>query len=428
MATGILLPSTALIERLRNSIINGRSTFSHEQKGVYMQLLQNPYNSNIDIGFVFILYYGLERHLLYGDYERASKVILKLRDVHSNKSFQSYSANALVLVSMLHQKGEIAFDFIQSLDKDYEYLFSDTLFLLCYFSFQIPLGAQDIMRMAKTFEFTNLNYIKKFPELFQVELENEIIKKTGEKVILIAKYFNKTDIAKLSTQEIPVFANLSIRDKAFSVPLLSENFKFKKELNMLLESAHAQVKQNVANMKKAGTLLIEKKEIKQKLLPAFNEREEKDLLEVLNSAGDNLECKHFAYIGLQNFYYKYRDLNEKYINKCIEYCVKQIEIASAVAKIMQEENLKQINEMIEMEKKYGTGDGSDLIPQNLPSHTGYKQLAVIEKKNKNWKRVIELCEQAKSEGWTDDWDKRITEARKHLNEYRALDESQMRIG
>jgi hypothetical protein len=77
------------------------SGLTPEQKGLYIQLLQNPYNNNIDIGFVFILYYGLERHLLIGDYEKAFEVILKLRDIHTNKSFQSYSANAIILTSLL---------------------------------------------------------------------------------------------------------------------------------------------------------------------------------------------------------------------------------------------------------------------------------------------------------------------------------------
>ena len=83
-----------------------------EQRGIYIKFLENPFIGNVDIGYVFLLYYGLERHLIYGDYERAYKLILKLRDIYSNGSFQSYSANALVLTSLLHNKGEIAQDFI----------------------------------------------------------------------------------------------------------------------------------------------------------------------------------------------------------------------------------------------------------------------------------------------------------------------------
>lgn len=62
------------------------SGLTPEQKMVYIKLLQNPYDAGIDIGFVFLLYYGLERHLLVGDYARACNVILKLREVHKNGS------------------------------------------------------------------------------------------------------------------------------------------------------------------------------------------------------------------------------------------------------------------------------------------------------------------------------------------------------
>ena len=87
---------------------------SPEQKGVYMRLLSNPYDSSINIGFVFLLYYGLERHLLYGDFERALKVIIKLRDAHKNKSFQSYSANAIVLTCLIKQRGDLVLEFIKT--------------------------------------------------------------------------------------------------------------------------------------------------------------------------------------------------------------------------------------------------------------------------------------------------------------------------
>ena len=56
------------------------SGLTPEQKWLYLKLLSNPYDTSIDIGFVFILYYGLERHLLNGNFEEVFKVILKLRD------------------------------------------------------------------------------------------------------------------------------------------------------------------------------------------------------------------------------------------------------------------------------------------------------------------------------------------------------------
>ena len=55
-----------------------------------------------------------------------------------------------------------------------------------------------------------------------------------------------------------------------------------------------------------------------------------------------------------------------------------------------------------------------IIPDTLGEHTGYKQLCIIREKQDNWQEVIKLAEQAKSEGWKGDWDKRIEKARKKL--------------
>jgi len=110
------------------------STLLPEQRGIYLNYLANPYNSGVNIGYVFLFYYGLERHLLLGKIEEAFNVILKLRDIFSNKSFQSYSARALILSAMIRERGDLIVNFIESLDKDYEYDFDANLLLICFFS------------------------------------------------------------------------------------------------------------------------------------------------------------------------------------------------------------------------------------------------------------------------------------------------------
>jgi hypothetical protein len=147
------------------------SSLTPEQKYIYWRFLANPYDLQVDISYVFILYYGLERHLFTHDFERAIEVILKFREVHTNESFQSYSGNAIVLSCLLHQRADLVTLFVQSLNDEYKRKFSASLYLLAIHSFNIPLEAQDLTRLAKTFRFTKLNYIKEYPDLFNGYLE-----------------------------------------------------------------------------------------------------------------------------------------------------------------------------------------------------------------------------------------------------------------
>ncbi|WP_439830575.1 hypothetical protein, partial [Aeromonas caviae] len=39
--------------------------------------------------------------------------------------------------------------------------------------------------------------------------------------------------------------------------------------------------------------------------------------------------------------------------------------------------------------------------------TGYQQLSIIMEKLSDYQKVIAICNEAKNEGWSGDWDKRI---------------------
>ena len=370
---------------------------SPEQKWVYLNLLANPYNTAIDIGFVFILYYGLERHLLSGNFEKAISVILKLRDVHTNKSFQSYSANAVVLSCMLHNRGDLVLDFIKSLDKEHELAFSDNLFLICYYSFDIPLFPKDIMRMASTFEFNNKNYIKKYPELFLQCLTDIVISKLGTDKIELKKYLTASEIKKVNKQDVGIFANMSIIDKSISIPLLAENFKLKREMNNFLETAHEDVKKKLAEMRKEGKSLPEKKApAKPNKVIKFDEKQEKELLSELSKNKRSPVSRHFSFIQLQDFYYKFRSLDEKYIDKCIEYCEldldtldemteayikEEIDRAKQLASITGDKNIKKEIEGIKEKGFIG----------NIPA---FKRLVIIYDKKEEYEKALNVCNRA----------------------------------
>ncbi len=336
---------------------------TENQKGVYWSLLGNPYNGNIDIGFVFILYYGLERCLLDGNYEKAFDVILKLRHVFDNGSFQNYSGNALILTCLLKQRVDLADKFIKSLKNEFEYNFSDNLFVLCKYSLDLPLTSKDIIRMAKSFEFTKLNYIKTYPEIFEKELVEKMKEAYSTEDIDIKKFITATEMKKVRKEKVQVYANVSISNTEIDVPLLIECFKFKKAVYDLLEKTHESVKEQLKELRKKGKVESINKVVKAKnVILTFDMEEEERHLKNLKLLKEPLD-KHFELISIQEFYYKYRDLDSKYIDECIKYC--EIDI----------EGLKEI------------GPFDAVIP-------AFKRLSIIYDKRKEFEQGIAICNKA----------------------------------
>jgi len=126
----------------------------------------------------------------------------------------------------------------------------------------------------------------------------------------------------------------------------------------------------------------------------FTKREDFHIAEVILLKAEELSSTyvdlHFTYQHMIQAQYKMRDSNQNSLEMAISYCRKQISIASNVAKDMKRE-----------------------FPNSeLPSHVGYKQLAIILEKEKQYDEVIELCRQARTQGWNGDWEKRILRSEK----------------
>lgn len=106
---------------------------------------------------------------------------------------------------------------------------------------------------------------------------------------------------------------------------------------------------------------------------------------------------HFTYQGMIQLYYRRRDVEPNALDKAIEACKKQIALAPKAAK--------------EFRREY---------PGNpLPAHIGYTQLAIILEKQKEYAEAIHLCKQAQSQGWNEDWKKRIERCQAKLDKTAA---------
>ena len=368
-----------------------------EQRGVYWTLLANPYDNTIDIGYVFILYYGLERYLLTDKYEAVIDVILKLRDVHQNKSFQTYTANAVILTCLHRQRADIVLRFMNSLDKEYEFSFSSNLFLFCKYSLGLPLTAGEVMRMAKSFEFTKNNYIKNYPDLFLAALSQNISEFYKSATISWDKLLTRSEFNKLVKEDTPIFANVSIRDKKVSVPSMLSSFKLKKSIYDLLDKSHEDVKKQLAEKKKNGEVVPEVRKTSSKskteTVLTFDAEQERLLLKSYNSAKANSLDQHFASISIQDFYYKYRNLDHKYLEKCITYCKDDISRLPEIQRNYIEDERNKILSYQWLTPTEKQKEISEIKPfyANIPA---FKRLAIIYEKEKDYDSAISICNQA----------------------------------
>lgn len=366
-----------------------------KQRGVYWKLLSNPYNDSIDIGYVFILYYGLERHLLLGDFEAAFSAILKLRDIHQNKSFQSYSGSALVLSCLYHQRPDMLLSFIASLDKEYKMSFSDNLFLLSAYSFGVKLYPHNIIRLARTFEFENKNYISRYPDLFVSTMDELLIKKHGKDYVKITDFISKNDLRRVSSEEMSLFANISLSDERIRLPRLMDSFKLKKGMYELLEETHQVVKIKLSELRKSGNAPQEAKKQKTNRVLVEDDKLEKELLEQLKSKFDHPVDRHFSYNRLLEFYYRYREVDDKYLQECIKYCLADVDMLDELQEAYIIEQKNMVNMLSSVYSR------QELAEKVLKAEEGFigsipafKRLAIIYEKNGSYIEAVEICDKA----------------------------------
>lgn len=95
--------------------------------------------------------------------------------------------------------------------------------------------------------------------------------------------------------------------------------------------------------------------------------------------------RHSVYSQFIEYWYRLRDERDGARDQAITYCHWQISLSKDAAKAWR--------------KQHGNP---------LPSHVGFKQLAIIYEKDGHLTEAVELCRQAKKDGWAGDWDRRIT--------------------
>jgi hypothetical protein len=208
-----------------------------EQRAIYLRWLCDV-SQEIDTGYVFVYYYGLERQLIDGDFDAAVDEILLLRKFHENGSFQSYSASALVHSCLLRKR----LDVLQKLysTPDFDYFGNSNLLILHHSGLEI---LPDMMiRLAKCLNGVNRRYLKLKPEIYLNALIETLNADFGKPSYPFADKFPLQDVNGIP---YPIFANISFPSeiRAPSLPNLLNHPPFQHELGEFFQKVHDSVKQ-----------------------------------------------------------------------------------------------------------------------------------------------------------------------------------------
>ena len=182
-----------------------------EQRWLYLNWLQDV-TQQIDIGYVFIYYYGLERQLLTGKFDKAFDEIIKLRKHHQNTSFLAYSESSLMNSSLLMKRPDKLIELQRS---DLISDFSNSLFLIAYYN-GFSLSADNLMRLFDRMSNLNKRYLREDRQQFQKMLLETLIERFGVDSFPFA---NNYDVSETCCAGYPLFANISLPD-SIRVPSL----------------------------------------------------------------------------------------------------------------------------------------------------------------------------------------------------------------
>lgn len=216
---------------------------SPRQRLRYLRFLANPYNPDIDIGYVFVLYYGLERHLLERTYtQRVLVIIQKLFQAHNQASFRNYASNALIYFCSRN-------DCLPALAiRVYDH--ADALPLV-YLAAKCShaLTSTIIIDCAKAWGFENQRYIKMHPDLFKETLESLLTERYGVPALPVQDF----DDYSMPTGLFPVYANYSLPARECALPNLFEYKPVASACHEALVNTHETVKKILAERRKKST-------------------------------------------------------------------------------------------------------------------------------------------------------------------------------
>lgn len=205
------------------------ATLTREQRYEYLRFLKNPYSRDSDTGYFFCFFYGLERQLYCGNFERAFEITMRMRNVCENQSFQYYTAKSLIFSCLRHKSVGCLKKIIENL---HDVVLDINIFLLAKSIAQIPFTFEDLFLYRQDFGDTS----KLLPERkqeFKNKLRENMIDRIGSESIDLD--FLTDYIVDLSSSDITVYANMSLQHITAKYYLFSDYDLFFEDCSAVIE-------------------------------------------------------------------------------------------------------------------------------------------------------------------------------------------------
>lgn len=216
------------------------STMSIHQRTQYLRFLGDPFGAMYDIGYIFVFYYGLERHLCSGDITGAFNIIMRFKSMYDNKSFQTYSNTALALTCLKKRKYDLIeqlIDFIRGREKPYLPI---DIYLMLLIGVNKPFTAIDLFTYRADFGYKKYKYTKNNPEEFILTLEE------GMEIAIGVPRLSPDDLRSfvegVERQTKRVYANPKLDDVKAEIPQIHRHEIFYEACARALNETHELMK------------------------------------------------------------------------------------------------------------------------------------------------------------------------------------------
>ncbi len=219
---------------------------STEQRWVYLSWLEDV-NQVINISYVFLYFYGLERHLVGGNIDGAISELLRLGRAHQAKSFESYSRSAVLNACILRRRPDLLKAFYQTTGS--QSIGRTELRVL--HELGIDLAAHPLAELGLKIKGVNRRYLKEQRSLYEETTERVLQKRYGMAALPFGRRYDLTQVPRRNNV---LFANISFPSelRAPALPDFLEYYPFLEEVRSVLAETHEAIKASTHSKRTAG--------------------------------------------------------------------------------------------------------------------------------------------------------------------------------